>query len=49
MSQATTLNKRKTFWQLLFSQRQLVLMSLPFVLYIILFKFVPLWGWTISG
>ena len=48
MSQATTLNKRKTFWQLLFSQRQLVLMSLPFVLYIILFKFVPLWGWTMA-
>ncbi|MBQ3798784.1 MAG: sugar ABC transporter permease, partial [Treponema sp.] len=42
------MNKRKTFWQLLFSQRQLVLMSLPFVLYIILFKFVPLWGWTMA-
>lgn len=48
MSQATPLNKRKTFWELLFSQRQLVLMSLPFVLYIILFKFVPLWGWTMA-
>ncbi len=48
MSQATPLNKRKTFWQLLFSQRQLVLMSLPFVLYIILFKFIPLWGWTMA-
>ena len=23
-------------------------MSLPFVLYIILFKFVPLWGWTMA-
>lgn len=48
MSQATPLNRKKTFWQLLFSQRQLVLMSLPFVLYIILFKFVPLWGWTMA-
>lgn len=48
MSQATLLNRKKTFWQLLFSQRQLVLMSLPFVLYIILFKFVPLWGWTMA-
>ncbi|MBQ3686707.1 MAG: sugar ABC transporter permease [Treponema sp.] len=48
MSQATPLNRKKTFWQLLFSQRQLVLMSLPFVLYIILFKFVPLWGWNMA-
>ena len=48
MSQATSLNRKKTFWQMLFSQRQLVLMSLPFVLYIILFKFVPLWGWTMA-
>ncbi|MBP5157466.1 MAG: sugar ABC transporter permease [Treponema sp.] len=49
MSQATPLlNRKKTFWELLFSQRQLVLMSLPFVLYIILFKFVPLWGWTMA-
>lgn len=48
MSQVTPLNRKKTFWQLLFSQRQLVLMSLPFVLYIILFKFVPLWGWNMA-
>lgn len=48
MSQATPLNRKKTFWQMLFSQRQLVLMSLPFVLYIILFKFVPLWGWNMA-
>lgn len=48
MSQATPLNRKKTFPQMLFSQRQLLLMSLPFVLYIILFKFVPLWGWTMA-
>ena len=39
---------KKDFWKLLFKQRQLLLMSLPFVLYIILFKFVPLWGWNMA-
>ena len=41
-------NKKKSFWQTLFKQHQLLLMSLPFVLYIILFKFVPLWGWNMA-
>lgn len=39
---------KKSFWQTLLTQKQLALMSVPFVLYIILFKFVPLWGWTMA-
>ena len=42
------INKKKTFWQLLFTQRQLVLMSLPLVIYVFIFKYVPLWGWTMA-
>ena len=30
------------------SQRQLVFMSLPLVLYVMLFSYVPLWGWTMA-
>jgi len=39
---------KKTFWGTLVNQRQLVYMSLPLVLYIILFSYVPLWGWSMA-
>lgn len=39
---------KKRFWQTLGRQKQWVFMSVPFVLYIILFKFVPLWGWNMA-
>ncbi|MDR1971284.1 MAG: ABC transporter permease subunit [Treponema sp.] len=42
------LNREKSFFQKLVSQRQLVFMSLPLVLYVILFSYVPLWGWTMA-
>ena len=29
-------------------QRQLIFMSLPLVLYVILFSYVPIWGWTMA-
>lgn len=29
-------------------QKMLMLMSLPFLIWIIIFKYVPLWGWTIA-
>ncbi len=32
----------------LWKQRYLLLMSLPFVVWLILFKYVPLWGWTMA-
>ncbi|MDR1655678.1 MAG: ABC transporter permease subunit [Treponema sp.] len=38
----------KTFFQKLVLQKQLVFMSLPLVLYVILFSYVPLWGWTMA-
>ncbi len=39
---------RKTKWMILSKQKMLILMSVPFVLYIILFRYVPLWGWTMA-
>ena len=44
---AVLLNK-KSKWNLLGKQKMLVLMSVPFVLYVILFRYVPLWGWTMA-
>ncbi|WP_254638905.1 sugar ABC transporter permease [Cohnella sp. GbtcB17] len=32
----------------LVSQRMLVLMSVPFVIWLFVFKYVPVWGWTIA-
>ena len=44
----TVLTNRKSKWKLLGKQKMLILMSVPFVLYIILFRYVPLWGWTMA-
>ncbi len=44
----TELTNRKSKWKLLGKQKLLILMSVPFVLYIILFRYIPLWGWTMA-
>lgn len=45
---ATELAVRKSKLKLLSKQKALIFMSVPFVLYIILFRYVPLWGWTMA-
>lgn len=46
---ATTGNSRiGTFFKQLSKQKMLMLMSLPFLLWVFVFKYVPLWGWTIA-
>ncbi len=37
-----------TFARKLKQQRVLVLMSIPFVIWLFIFKYVPIWGWTIA-
>lgn len=44
----TELALRRSFWNRLSKQKTLILMAVPFVLYVILFKYVPLWGWTMA-
>jgi len=39
---------RPDFWKTLGTQRQLVWMSVPIILYIILFTYIPLAGWTMA-
>jgi len=41
-------NNKKSKLQLLGKQKALIAMSVPFVLYIILFRYIPLWGWTMA-
>ena len=38
----------KNFFIKLSRQRQLLFMALPIILYVILFTYVPLWGWTMA-
>jgi len=45
---ALTISKEKTLFYKLGRQYQFVYMSLPIILYIILFTYVPLWGWTMA-
>jgi putative aldouronate transport system permease protein len=45
---ALTASGGKYFFYKLSRQRQLLYMSLPIILYIILFTYVPLWGWTMA-
>lgn len=39
---------RRITWKKVRNQRQLLWMSVPLVAYIILFTYVPLWGWTMA-
>jgi len=36
------------FLKKVITQRQLIFMSLPLILYVILFSYVPIWGWTMA-
>ena len=40
--------KQKFSWKLMWRQRYLLLMSVPFVIWLIVFKYIPLWGWTMA-
>jgi putative aldouronate transport system permease protein len=39
---------KRSFSERVINQKQLVFMSLPLILYVILFSYVPLWGWTMA-
>lgn len=40
--------KAKFSMALMWKQRYLLFMSLPFVIWLIIFKYIPLWGWTMG-
>nr|WP_026297453.1 ABC transporter permease subunit [Paenibacillus daejeonensis] len=49
MTQSTSGDSRlRALIKTLSKQKMLMLMSLPFLLWVIIFKYIPLWGWTIA-
>src|SRR5690554_347274 len=40
--------KLQLFFKQLYLQRALVIMSVPFVIWLFLFRYLPIWGWTIA-
>jgi putative aldouronate transport system permease protein len=43
-----SLNKKSNLFNKIYEQRYLFLMSLPFIIWVIVFRYVPLWGWTMA-
>lgn len=40
--------RKKGIWQSIVQQRYLYLMSLPFVIWVFVFSYLPIWGWTMA-
>ncbi|MNB87974.1 putative multiple-sugar transport system permease YteP [compost metagenome] len=43
-----SIKKKPSFWKRLMSQKALMLMSIPFLIYILVFAYVPLYGWIMA-
>jgi len=43
---AVSTTRRNSFWKTALQQRWLYLMSIPFIIYVFIFNYLPLWGWT---
>lgn len=41
-------SNRKKFIKNLYDQRYLILMALPMVAWVIIFSYLPIWGWTMA-
>lgn len=40
--------RMRLFFRKLYQQRALAVMSVPFLIWLIIFKYLPLWGWSIA-
>ncbi len=40
--------RKKGIWQSIVQQKYLYLMSLPFVIWLFVFNYLPIWGWTMA-
>ncbi len=40
--------KKKSFWKRVKSQKALILMALPFVIWLLVFKYIPIAGWVMA-
>ncbi|HLR41658.1 MAG TPA: sugar ABC transporter permease [Pseudogracilibacillus sp.] len=48
MNISKTRKKRKGFWRTMANQKALYMMSLPFVILVFIFNYLPIWGWTMA-
>lgn len=39
---------KRIFWRKLKRQKELIFITIPFVIYILIFAYVPLWGWSMA-
>ncbi len=44
----TSHSRGKLAFKTIIKQKQLILMSLPFIIYIFIFNYLPIWGWTMA-
>lgn len=40
--------KKRGLWDAIVKQKYLYLMSMPFVIWVVVFNYLPLWGWTMA-
>lgn len=57
MQQGTVLNKEvanrserrtESYWRIMVRQRQLIFMSFPMLIYVLVFAYFPIWGWLMA-
>lgn len=48
VSSAAPSTRKRPLWKTVFAQRYLFLMSIPFVIWVFVFNYLPLWGWTMA-
>lgn len=48
MEERACATKRRSFFQRIVNQKQLLLITVPFLLFIFVFNYLPLWGWIMA-
>ncbi|MFW6035488.1 MAG: ABC transporter permease [Halothermotrichaceae bacterium] len=48
LTQDNIIKNKDGFWKKLWKQKGLFFMSLPFIIYVIIFRYIPIWGWIIA-
>jgi len=46
--QSTFIGKKRLNFKLIYEQRYLFMMSVPFIAWVVLFRYMPLWGWIMA-
>lgn len=44
----TSLNRKETLWKKIIKQRQLLVLCVPFMIFVLVFNYFPIWGWIMA-